>query len=536
MNEDTSTCCSKKSRTRTAKQASNSGMATNAAEVQPKPSAKNVPEAQPKASAKRRRANTGSTRSASGERDRSPASEDSRSSEKPSAGSSSSYHVDDVPQAKKPRTNPKPGPASRRAQQEPQPQPPEPAAAEQAAADMVCCTPDIMELLQGGRRGSRTSADRDDSGSSSAPSSGSANSVAAVAGAQVAALARRSNVKAIRPNDFIVTQTDVRTVQPSKSQPAHTVTMQKREVVAATGCEASPVYYTINGYRIDLNTAARQESFRLPNGKFIQVKKQPNSATLLQQQPPPPPNQPPYVQLTSVRSTLQQKQAHTQLQSILPRASSAPTFRPVGGVGSSATVVTNMGGVHGPRINVVNNCIARGTTSITRIAPQQQSMTVVGQPQHSQQQQPLQSAAVAGPPPLIPRSINVQTINQPMRATVSQSQRVTNLSHEQLHQLHFQQQQQLLNTVQPPQSTATHVVRTSSVIAPQRTALRSNMVNITRTTGGLIMAPLPLQPTTTTTTVPALASTATAAAAAPAPQRPPVAAVFARVNGCRLVS
>lgn len=36
----------------------------------------------------------------------------------------------------------------------------------------------------------------------------------------------------------------------------------------------SPIYHNVNGYQIDLNHAARQEIFRLPNGKLIQVRKQ----------------------------------------------------------------------------------------------------------------------------------------------------------------------------------------------------------------------------------------------------------------------
>ena len=42
------------------------------------------------------------------------------------------------------------------------------------------------------------------------------------------------------------------------------------------GGGANPVYNIINGYRFDLNTAAQQETFGLPNGKLIQVECQDN--------------------------------------------------------------------------------------------------------------------------------------------------------------------------------------------------------------------------------------------------------------------
>ncbi|XP_070506987.1 FK506-binding protein 5 isoform X2 [Chironomus tepperi] len=51
-----------------------------------------------------------------------------------------------------------------------------------------------------------------------------------------------------------------------------------RPMGSTSGTAGNPIYHTVNGYQIDLNQAARQEIFRLPNGKLIQVRKQPNSS------------------------------------------------------------------------------------------------------------------------------------------------------------------------------------------------------------------------------------------------------------------
>lgn len=49
---------------------------------------------------------------------------------------------------------------------------------------------------------------------------------------------------------------------------------QQRPIQPAPAQVPSPIYHNVNGFQIDLNHAARQEIFRLPNGKLIQVRKQ----------------------------------------------------------------------------------------------------------------------------------------------------------------------------------------------------------------------------------------------------------------------
>ncbi|KAH8308717.1 hypothetical protein KR059_001042, partial [Drosophila kikkawai] len=52
------------------------------------------------------------------------------------------------------------------------------------------------------------------------------------------------------------------------------VTNVRRTVVPNVVRNSGPVFHTINGFRVDLNSAAQQDSYRLPNGRLIQVKRQ----------------------------------------------------------------------------------------------------------------------------------------------------------------------------------------------------------------------------------------------------------------------
>ncbi|XP_068147775.1 transcriptional regulator ATRX isoform X1 [Drosophila tropicalis] len=50
--------------------------------------------------------------------------------------------------------------------------------------------------------------------------------------------------------------------------------VMRRTLVPNSVRSAGPVFHTINGFRVDLNSAAQQDSYRLPNGRLIQVKRQ----------------------------------------------------------------------------------------------------------------------------------------------------------------------------------------------------------------------------------------------------------------------
>ncbi|KAH8265651.1 hypothetical protein KR038_006787, partial [Drosophila bunnanda] len=162
---------------------------------------------------------------------------------------------------------PSPGPASKRSK---------------SSNDEVVCTPDLLSMLepdcqlsmlpkptgrQPGPASSITTTPRivtvqqnytGPSPSSSSASNGSGPSTSM--GAPRASL----------PPPLVLSGSGIRYRQSSPSG----VTSVRRTVVPNVVRNSGPVFHTINGFRVDLNSAAQQDSYRLPNGRLIQVKRQ----------------------------------------------------------------------------------------------------------------------------------------------------------------------------------------------------------------------------------------------------------------------
>ncbi|XP_023032030.1 uncharacterized protein LOC6643238 isoform X1 [Drosophila willistoni] len=64
------------------------------------------------------------------------------------------------------------------------------------------------------------------------------------------------------------------TAPPANAAPGAGNNVMRRTLVPNSVRSAGPVFHTINGFRVDLNSAAQQDSYRLPNGRLIQVKRQ----------------------------------------------------------------------------------------------------------------------------------------------------------------------------------------------------------------------------------------------------------------------
>ncbi|XP_016985839.1 uncharacterized protein LOC108049230 isoform X2 [Drosophila rhopaloa] len=74
-----------------------------------------------------------------------------------------------------------------------------------------------------------------------------------------------------------------------QNAPGASPSVVRRTVVPNSVKTPGPVFHTINGFRVDLNSAAQQDSYRLPNGRLIQVKRQLPHANQPSPPPPPPP-------------------------------------------------------------------------------------------------------------------------------------------------------------------------------------------------------------------------------------------------------
>ncbi|KAH8290117.1 hypothetical protein KR054_000079, partial [Drosophila jambulina] len=148
--------------------------------------------------------------------------------------------------------------------------------------DEVVCTPDLLSMLepdcqisvlpkppgrQPGPASSITTTPRivtvqqNYTGPSPSSSNGSGPSTSASMGAPRTSL----------PPPLVLSGSGIRYRQ---SSPSSNVTSVRRTVVPNVVRNSGPVFHTINGFRVDLNSAAQQDSYRLPNGRLIQVKRQ----------------------------------------------------------------------------------------------------------------------------------------------------------------------------------------------------------------------------------------------------------------------
>ncbi|XP_017069390.1 uncharacterized protein LOC108106670 isoform X2 [Drosophila eugracilis] len=142
---------------------------------------------------------------------------------------------------------------------------PKPAGRQVAPPASITTTPRIVTVQQNYQPG---------------PSSNKSSSNGPSASGSPSTPSPRSNL----PPPLVLTGSGIRYRQNS---PGGTSGVVRRTVVPNLVKSSGPVFHTINGFRVDLNSAAQQESYRLPNGRLIQVKRQMPQAN--QGSPPPQP-------------------------------------------------------------------------------------------------------------------------------------------------------------------------------------------------------------------------------------------------------
>ncbi|KAH8415902.1 hypothetical protein KR222_003295, partial [Zaprionus bogoriensis] len=168
----------------------------------------------------------------------------------------------------------------------PKPQP-TPAKRPKSSNDEVVCTPDLLSMLEPDCQISVTpkpmatrnpvlaanitttprivTVQQNYTGPGAGPSPSPSSSITSSNG-NPPALSARSSL----PPPLVLSSSGMRYSQATPG-PAPLV---RRTVVPNAVRNAGPVFHTINGFRVDLNSAAQQDSYRLPNGRLIQVKRQ----------------------------------------------------------------------------------------------------------------------------------------------------------------------------------------------------------------------------------------------------------------------
>lgn len=220
-----------------------------------------------------------------------------------------------------------------------------------------------------------------------------------------------------------------------------------RQVVTLPTPKAAPVFHTINGYTIDLNSAAKQDTFRLPNGKLIQVKKQANSTTSTSSKLStrlPASNPRPSTSTSQPPTSIAQLNRNFRPRSVFSSISQRPQ-------GSSIHLAPNN---TGPTISINNMPQIRhiGYSSNT-LTPQQVALQSV----HIQQQQQLLNSINLVPPstagayqqPSTAAPSAPTPFLQPSKSALMQLQQIQVMASGLSNDGHQQPQQQPASTVKP---------------------------------------------------------------------------------------